>query len=50
MFIVVFMTADGRIKAEHIKAANAQAAADAVREKYDGAAIREISKVVKGWK
>lgn len=49
MFIVVFMKEDGRIKAEHIEAANAQAAADAIREKYIGAIIREISKVDDAW-
>lgn len=50
MYIVVFMKEDGTIKAEHIEAANAQAAADAIRGKYNGATIREISKVMKGWK
>lgn len=50
VFIVVFMKEDGAIKAEHIEAANAQAAADAIRVKYYGAKIREVSKVMKGWK
>lgn len=50
MFIVVFMKADGTIKAEHLEAANAQAAADTIRDKYSGSTIREISKVMKGWK
>ena len=50
MFIVVFMKADGTIKAEHIEAKTAQAVADTIRDKYDDATIREISKVMKGWK
>ena len=50
MFIVVYMTADGNIRTEYVAANNAQAAANEVRSYEEGIEIREIAKVMKGWK
>lgn len=50
MFIVVYMTADGNIRTEYVAANNAQAAANKVRSYEEGIEIREIAKVMKGWK